>query len=109
MHFFSLPTGAGKTRVTAQALIEQMAERIEPTRILWVAETDELCEQAVQTWQYVWRAMGPRRPLLISRLWSQNEAEDLSEDQLVVATIDKLDHCIPGSPPTTGSSRHSAW
>ena len=61
--------------------------------ILWVAQSDELCEQAVQTWSFVWRGLGPARaPLVISRLWAGNEAEPVADaTQVVVATIQKLD------------------
>ena len=54
----SLPTGAGKTRVAVQALVEHMSEAETDVRIIWLAETDELCEQATQTWSQVWRAKG---------------------------------------------------
>jgi superfamily II DNA or RNA helicase len=92
----SLPTGAGKTRVAVQALIEAMKEGF-PSPILWVAQTDELCEQAVQTWSYVWRTMGPQRKLCINRLWAANEAEQDSRPQVVVATISKLQGCFSDS------------
>jgi len=92
----SLPTGAGKTRVGVQALVETIRDDDFPSPILWVAQTDELCEQAVSTWQEVWRALGPRRELLISRLWAQNEAEQFEDaDHVVVATIAKLEVCLP--------------
>lgn len=91
----SLPTGAGKTRVAVQAVIEEMRERSILGPILWVAQSDELCEQAVQSWSYVWRALGAREPLSISRLWATNEALPLDTPMhIVVATIDKLQGCI---------------
>jgi superfamily II DNA or RNA helicase len=92
----SLPTGAGKTRVAVQALIESMKQG-SPRLLLWVAQTDELCEQAVQTWSYVWRALGPQCHLCVNRLWATNEAEPFSGSQVVIATISKLQGCI-GDP-----------
>jgi superfamily II DNA or RNA helicase len=88
----SLPTGAGKTRVTIEALVDAMVDGDLRSPILWVAQTQELCEQAVQTWSEIWRGLGPRRRLTISRLWSSFEAvpADYGE-QVVVATIQKLD------------------
>lgn len=91
----SLPTGAGKTRVATEALIAAFQEGLIKGPLLWVAQSDELCEQAVQTWSYVWRALGPQDTLTINRLWSANEAGEVQRGyQVVVATIQKLQHCI---------------
>ncbi len=91
----SLPTGAGKTRVAVQSLIEAIRDDQFRGPILWVAQTYELCEQAVQSWGEVWRSIGPRSQLHINRLWASNEADLYGEGmQVVVATIDKLKICI---------------
>jgi superfamily II DNA or RNA helicase len=88
----SLPTGAGKTRVAAESIIESIVEGVTRGPVLWVAQTDELCEQAVQTWAYLWRGLGSHLELTISRLWAGNYATPAdSGAQLVVATIAKLD------------------
>ena len=95
----SLPTGAGKTRVTVQALIEALSADELTGTILWVAQTEELCEQAVQTWSELWRGLGPQRRLTLSRLWGRFEAEQAeSGDQIVVATIQKLSAGVYGKP-----------
>jgi superfamily II DNA or RNA helicase len=88
----SLPTGAGKTRVTIEALIDAMEVGELQSPILWVAQTEELCEQAVETWSELWRWKGPQRRLTISRLRASFEADQAEHgDQVVVATIAKLD------------------
>lgn len=87
----SLPTGAGKTRVAVQALVEEIAEGRLEGPIVWIAQSDELCEQAVETWSYIWRALGPAKPLHIGRLWSTNDVDEIGTGiQLVVATPNKL-------------------
>ncbi|WP_031011634.1 DEAD/DEAH box helicase [Streptomyces sp. NRRL F-5727] len=92
----SLPTGAGKTRVTAEAVIrwvKQVGDLRGP--LLWIAQTEELCEQAVQSWKFVWSKVGAERPLTISRLWSANEVGDVvGHPHLVVATDAKLERCL---------------
>lgn len=92
----SLPTGAGKTRVTSEAVIrwvKQAGELKGP--ILWIAQTEELCEQAVQSWQFVWSKAGPQTRLTINRLWTSNEAAPILDGpQLVVATDAKLQQCL---------------
>ncbi|MFD7276867.1 DEAD/DEAH box helicase [Streptomyces sp. NPDC059862] len=92
----SLPTGAGKTRVTAEAVIrwvKQVGDLQGP--LLWIAQTEELCEQAVQSWKFVWSKVGAERPLTISRLWGTNEVGDVADHpHLVVATDAKLERCL---------------
>ncbi|WP_150306590.1 DEAD/DEAH box helicase [Planctomonas psychrotolerans] len=89
----SLPTGAGKTRVTVQALVDGVRNGDISTDVplLWIAQTDELCEQAAETWTYVWRAIGPQAPMRLGRLWANNEVpEEPGAFQLIIATIQKL-------------------
>ncbi|MCZ0979754.1 DEAD/DEAH box helicase [Streptomyces diastatochromogenes] len=92
----SLPTGAGKTRVTAEAVIrwvKQVGDLQGP--LLWIAQTEELCEQAVQSWKFVWGKVGAERPLTVSRLWGSNEVGDVTgHPHLVVATDAKLERCL---------------
>lgn len=91
----SLPTGAGKTRVAVQAIVESVKDGELHGPVLWIAQSDELCEQAVQSWSFVWRALGPRQLLSISRLWGPNSAVPVEEGtHVVVATVDKLQGCV---------------
>ncbi|MFG2134162.1 DEAD/DEAH box helicase [Streptomyces sp. NPDC048751] len=92
----SLPTGAGKTRVASEAVIRWIKQDGDiGGPILWIAQTEELCEQAVQSWKFVWSKVGADNPLAISRLWSSNEAGPVSDrPHLVVATDAKLRSCL---------------
>ncbi|MGE2731764.1 DEAD/DEAH box helicase [Mycolicibacterium vaccae] len=93
----SLPTGAGKTRVAVQSLVEHFRDGEIDGPVLWIAQSEELCEQAVQAWAEVWRAMGPPKTLTIGRLWDANSAEPVpDEPHVVVATIQKLATSIIG-------------
>lgn len=90
-----LPTGAGKTRVAAEAVIQAFREGAIHGPVLWIAQTAELCEQAVQSWKFVWSKVGPEQSLTISRLWTTNEATPVtSSPHLVVATDAKLEKCL---------------
>lgn len=87
----SLPTGSGKTRVAVQALVQALVDERLSSPVLWIAQSDELCEQAVQSWSEVWRAIGTIDELRIGRLWGQNEVPEAEAGhQVVVAGIDKL-------------------
>jgi superfamily II DNA or RNA helicase len=70
----SLPTGGGKTRVTVEAAVRLVLAPVGGARsVLWIAQTDELCEQAVQAFRQVWVNLGARRTeLRIVRLWGGN-------------------------------------
>ena len=88
----SMPTGSGKTRVAVQAIVEALRDRELPGGVLWVADRDELCEQAVEAWRQVWASRGPRRERLrISRLW-QRQPDPLPtvERHVVVASVQTL-------------------
>jgi superfamily II DNA or RNA helicase len=88
----SLPTGSGKTRVAVQACVEAMRDDGFDGLIVWIAQSDELCEQAVQSWWQVWRALGPQRRLRISRLWgaTNNRVVKASGPHVVIATFQSL-------------------
>ena len=87
-----LPTGAGKTRVATQTALRLFADEVLDGTILWIAQSAELCEQAVQTFEEVWRFLGDERPLTIGRLWAGNKVHKPdTELSVVVATDAKLE------------------
>ena len=85
----SMPTGSGKTRVAVQAIVESMRDGDFRGGVLWIADRDELCEQAVEAWRQVWSSVGAEAVRLrISRMWSGQERPlPTSEHHIVVATI----------------------
>ena len=90
----TLPTGAGKTRTAVEALLSWRQSRPERPIILWIAQSDELCEQAVQAVREVWFDLGHgkssfRESLTIGRLWGSRNAVPW-ECGAVVASIQKL-------------------
>ena len=88
----SMPTGSGKTRVAVQAIVEAMCHDGHAGGILWIADRDELCEQAVEAWRQVWSNIGtPEARLRISRMWAgQPDPLPLNELHVIVATIQTL-------------------
>ncbi len=91
----SLPTGAGKTRVAVEAAVKYvLAADVGGKYVLWVAQTDELCEQAVQSFRQVWSNCGKDwTELRVVRLWGGNPDPTPSADDMptsVVATIQTL-------------------
>jgi superfamily II DNA or RNA helicase len=87
----SLPTGAGKTRVAVEAAVGAILARDEERPlVLWVAQTEELGEQAVDAFRHVWRMKGsPDADLRIVRLWGGQPTPPESEPDrpTVVVTL----------------------
>lgn len=93
----SLPTGGGKTRVSVEAAVRLVLAPAGARRtVIWVAQTDELCEQAVQAFRQVWINLGARgTDLRVVRLWGGNPnpaAPDQGKPAAVVASIQTLNN-----------------
>lgn len=90
-----LPTGAGKTRVATQTILQLFITGELRGPVMWIAQSQELCEQAVQTFSEVWRGLGDERPLTIGRLWESNNVHQPdTEFSVIVATDAKLEIVI---------------
>jgi DNA repair protein RadD len=98
----SLPTGAGKTRVTVEAICDHLAEeRQRRNLVLWIAQSNELQQQAWECFRQVWQ-VPPQRvggtirrtsPLRIVRLWGGRDPDEIEIDDgpsVLVAGIDQL-------------------
>ena len=83
-----LPTGAGKTRVTVEAVLRLLKAGDIEAPVLWIAQSEELCEQAITAFAEVWGWMGDERPLDVSRFWSGHELDESNEELQVVVAID---------------------
>ena len=93
----SLPTGSGKTRVAVQGIVDAIREGDYAGGVLWIADRDELCEQAVESWRQVWSNRGVQAaPLRISRLWKgQRNPTAVPGQHVIVASIQTLYRRIP--------------
>ena len=90
----SLPTGGGKTRVAAESVVRLVLCGDNRRLVLWVAQTDELCEQAVQCFRQLWVNVGkPGEDLRVVRLWGGGRSPSPPEGDkavVVVASIQTL-------------------
>lgn len=90
----SLPTGGGKTRVAGEAVVRLVLCGEGQRTALWVAQTDELCEQAVQCFEELWANIGtPFESLRIARLWGGQRnppPPEPGEPVVVIASIQTL-------------------
>lgn len=93
-----LPTGAGKTRVACETVLRLFIKGELAGPVLWIAQSKELCEQAVQTWSLVWRGLDDERPLSIARLWDNNVVHEPDTEFAVVVATDAKLNAIRGNP-----------
>ena len=110
----AVPTGSGKTRMMVQTLIEWLNDG-KPSKdmqqnnskfILWVAQSWELCEQALSTFRSVFESVGRRGTTLrLHRFWGNGSSlpamdmEDmLDERSVIVANIQSLHKLLPEQP-----------
>ena len=87
----TLPTGAGKTRTVVEALVQFLNKNGTERNILWIAQTQEVCEQAVVCFNQIWEQKGKRGELQIFRAWGDNDIPSNEEHGIIVAGIQKLD------------------
>src|SRR5262249_29700291 len=56
-----MPTGAGKTRTALNVVCELLRQRAnEHDVVVWLAHSEELCEQATEEFSRAWEALGNR-------------------------------------------------
>ena len=83
-----MPTGAGKTR-TAMNVIAEHLRRNEPTVVIWLAHSEELCEQAASEFEKAWSCLG-NRSVDVWRFWGNRELDPANlQDGIVIAGLSK--------------------
>lgn len=103
-----LPTGAGKTRVATETVLRLFVEGALSGTVLWIAQSEELCEQAVQTFSSVWRWLSDESPLTIGRLWGNNEVHEPDTEFSVIVAIDAKLNKVVDKPEYDWLSQASA-
>ncbi|WHY88588.1 DEAD/DEAH box helicase [Neobacillus novalis] len=85
-----MPTGSGKTRTTMDLLCSYLRDN-EHTVVIWLASTDELCNQAYIEFKKAWSYLGNRR-INISGLWGNTDNKEVYHlnDGFIVAGFQKL-------------------
>lgn len=83
-----MPTGAGKTR-TAMNIVCDFLRSQEPALVVWLAYSEELCEQAASEFESAWNFLG-NRSLNVHRYWGNHGLNmDQLADGLLVAGLSK--------------------
>lgn len=87
-----MPTGAGKTRTALEIVSHFLNDGIlknEKRQVVWLADREELCEQAVEAMEEVWPHIG-RNELNLYRVWGGAKVEHFEKFSFIVATYQTL-------------------
>lgn len=106
----TLPTGAGKTRVAVEAARDCLTDLNEGSSnpgkkaVLWLAHTEELCEQACVCFKQVWESSSDICGLHLVRFWGKHTTDfnrhhhtlkaKLSEPCVLVSTPQRIVNII---------------
>ena len=88
-----MPTGSGKT-ITAMRVISNFFSKTKPVLIIWLAYSEELCEQAIDEFKQTWTHVGDR-DMRVFRFFRNHSTDlikntDVDKDCLIVAGLGKI-------------------
>lgn len=87
-----MPTGSGKTRTAIEIITQFFKEQAKSGDVvLWLAHSEELCEQAVHSFLEIWPHVATK-PLKIIRFWGEAQflPYDFHESAFVVSSFQKM-------------------
>lgn len=85
--FLHMPTGSGKTRIS-MSMVSQVIRNSDPGLVLWLAEGQELLDQAAEEFETAWKHLGDRE-VEVSRFYGSHEWNGIDEG-FIVAGLRKL-------------------
>ena len=92
-----MPTGSGKTRTAMELIVDHFrsinVESETPVQVVWLANSRELCEQAISCFVELWEHVG-QSDVKICRLWEGHDPESSSDvhcdQRLIVASLQSM-------------------
>jgi len=87
-----MPTGSGKTRTAVEIITQFLKVQAKPGEVvLWLAHSEELCEQAAASFLDIWPHVATK-PLKVIRFWgeAQNLSYDFQENAFVISSFQKI-------------------
>lgn len=97
-----MPTGAGKTRTAINVICDHFRSN-EPTLIIWLAHTEELCEQAALEFERAWKFLG-NREIEVIKYWGNSPAAlENSSDAFIVGGLSKIFNLLKSNAKTLSS------
>lgn len=85
-----MPTGSGKTRTAMEIISHFLNQSADNAVVVWLAHSEELCEQAYLAFKEVWEHIG-HHDAILARMWGQKGLTDFDFNQraFVVAGFQK--------------------
>lgn len=85
-----MPTGSGKTRTAMHIAANYLRTQPQAT-VIWLAYSEELCEQATEEFIKSWRCLGNRNTT-VYRFWGNNNIDNIEsvKDGFIVAGLPKM-------------------
>ena len=92
-----MPTGSGKTRTTLEIVTHFLNRGLEKNeeerQVMWIADKEELCEQAIESMSEIWIHLG-KKDLKVYRLWGNVTIPTFEKKSFIVATYQKLNSML---------------
>ena len=86
-----MPTGAGKTRTAMNVICEQLRQiQNEKTVVVWLAHSEELCDQAAEEFANAWTILGDRSLRLYRHYGSFRVDLEQVHDGLLISSLQSL-------------------
>jgi DNA repair protein RadD len=93
-----MPTGAGKTYTALEVVVDVMRAPRTTGFVVWLVDSNELAEQALESFSLLWKLKGDR-PLLVGRLFNKfcPAFDQCPEGGTIFASFDKLNSILADS------------
>jgi superfamily II DNA or RNA helicase len=93
-----MPTGSGKTRTAMEVVSSYLNESPDGRAVVWLAHSEELCEQAYEGFLEVWRHLG-KHTVRIVRCWGSGAKipYDCHERTFIVGGFPKMYAMLGGN------------
>ena len=87
-----MPTGSGKTKTTIATLLEHNLKTkfLDQNLIIWLAHSDELCDQAKDSFEELWKLYGTRDLPLVRLKDQKLEEINKISGGIIISTYSKL-------------------
>ena len=95
-----MPTGSGKTRTAleiATHFLNRENDEDEQRQVIWLAESNELNEQAIESFKRIWPYLG-KKDIKLYRVWGKYTPNTIENNSFVVAGIAKLTNLLNNNP-----------